>query len=80
LPLRFPNPAQEVYARAQEFRRLLPEERWKQIAELMRTGMDPVRSSPRRAESERRLQAQEAEWQQLQTKVFSRYGTGSNEA
>ncbi len=61
LPLRFPDPAEEAYARAQEFRRLLPDERWKQIAGLMEIGMNMVHRSPRRAEIERRLEAQESE-------------------
>ena len=79
LPLRFPNPVEEAYTRAQEFRRLLPEERWKQIAELMQIGMNLVHSSPRRAEIERRLEAQEAEWRRLQRKVFRQYGARSND-
>ena len=36
--------------------------------------MNMVHASPRRAEIERRMEAQEAEWQQLQRKVFSQYG------
>ena len=75
LPLRFPNAADEIRARTQEFRRLSPKERWKQIAELMEIGMNMVRTSPRRAEIERRMEAQEAEWKQLQRRVFSQYGT-----
>jgi hypothetical protein len=75
LPLKFPSSADEMYARAQEFRRLSPEERWKQITELMEFGMKMVHASPRRAEIERRMDAQEAEWQRLQRKVFSQYGT-----
>jgi hypothetical protein len=74
LPLKFPNSAAEVYARAAEFRRLSPEERWKQIAELMEFGMNMVHSSPKRAEIERRMEAQEAEWKRLQQEVFSQYG------
>jgi hypothetical protein len=74
LPLKFPSSADEMYARAQEFRRLSPEERWKQITELMEFGMNMVHASPRRAEIERRMEVQEAEWQQLQRKVFSEYG------
>ena len=73
LPLKFPNPADEAYARAQEFRRLSPEERWKQISELMELGMSMVRNSPKRAEIERRMEAQETEWQRLQWKVFSQF-------
>ena len=53
LPLKFPSSADEIYARAQEFRRLSPEERWKQITELMEFGMNMVHASPRRAEIER---------------------------
>ncbi len=74
LPLKFPNSAAEVHARAQEFRRLSPRERWKQITELMEIGMNMVHASPRRAEIERRMEAQEEEWQRLQRKVFSQYG------
>ena len=74
LPLKFPNSAAEVYARAREFRRLSPEDRWKQIAELMEIGMNMVHTSPRRAEIERRMEAQEAEWQRLQRKLFSQHG------
>jgi len=74
LCLKFAKPAEEAYARAQEFRRLPPEERWKQIAALMELGLNMVRNSPRRAEIEHRMEAQEAEWQLLQRKVFSQYG------
>jgi hypothetical protein len=75
LALMFPNPAKEAYTRAQEFRKLSPEERWNQITELMEFGMNMVRPSPRRAEIERRLDAQEAEWRRLQQKLFSEHGT-----
>ncbi len=74
LPLQFPERAVEAHARAEEFRRLSPEERWNQIAELMEIGMNMVHNSPRRAEIERRMQAQEAEWQELQRKVFRQHG------
>ena len=74
LPLKFPTQPMKCTL-AQEFRRLSPEERWKQITELMEFGMNMVHASPRRAEIERRMEAQEAEWQQLQRKVFSEYGT-----
>ncbi len=72
--LEFPNAADEIFARAQEFRRLSPEERWKQISQLMEIGMNMVHNSPRRAEIELRMEAQEAEWQLLQRKLFSQYG------
>ena len=73
LPLRFPNRGPKPTL-AQEFRRLSPHERWKQITELMEIGMNMVHVSPRRAEIERRMEAQEAEWKRLQQRVFSQYG------
>jgi hypothetical protein len=74
LPLKFPSSAKEVHARAQEFRRLSPDERLNQIAELMELGMNMVNRSPRRAEIERRLEAQEAEWKHLQRELFRKHG------
>ncbi len=73
LPLKFPRRADEAYARALEFRQLSAEDRWKQISELMELGMNMVRNSPRRAEIERRMDAQEAEWRRLQRELFSQY-------
>jgi len=75
LPWTFPSPVDEARARAEEFRRLSPEERWRQIAELMEMGLNMVRNSPRRAEIEQRMEAQEAQWQRLQRELFRRYGT-----
>jgi hypothetical protein len=74
LPLKFPSSAEEVHARAQEFRQLSPDERLKQIAELMEFGMNMVHRSPRRAEIEQRLEAQEAEWKHLQQELFRKHG------
>jgi len=57
---------------------LSSEERWKQIAELTEIGMNLVHSSPRRAEIERRMEAQEEEWKRVQQEVFSKYGKCSH--
>jgi hypothetical protein len=74
LPLTFPNPVWEARRRAQEFGRLSPDDRWRQIAELAEIGMNLVQRSPRREEIERRMEAQEAEWKRLQQKVFNQHG------
>ena len=74
LPLRFPDPREEAYARAQEFRRLSPDGRWQEIAALMELGLNMVRWSPRRAAIERRWEDQEAEWQRVQLRLFAQYG------
>jgi hypothetical protein len=74
LPLRFPDPREEAYARAQEFRRLSPDGRWQAIAALMEFGLNMARSSPRRAAIEQRWETQEAEWQRLQHKLMVQHG------
>jgi len=75
LPLKFPDPAEEAYARAQEFRCLSPEARLKEIAAMMDLGLQMVRASPRRAEIEKIWQAQELEWQNIQKEIFRRYAS-----
>jgi hypothetical protein len=74
LPLRFPDPREEAYLRAQEFRRLPPEGRWMEIVALMEWGLNLARSSPRRAAIEQRWHAQEKEWERLQQELFVQYG------
>lgn len=74
LPVRFPDARAEASARAQEFRRLPPEGRWQEIAALMEWGLNLARSSPRRAAIEQRWEAEEAEWQRLQRRLFVQYG------
>jgi hypothetical protein len=73
LRLVFPDSATEARARAEEFRQLSPEDRWLQISQLMELGLNMVRDSPRRAEIEQRMAAQEREWQLLQTELFRRH-------
>jgi hypothetical protein len=74
LPLRFPDARTEARSRAEEFRRLAPDARWREIASLMQLGLNLARSSPRRAAIEARWAAQEAEWQRLQRELFARHG------
>lgn len=74
LPLRFPDPRMETYARAQEFRRLSPDRRWQEIAGVMEFGWWMMSSSPRREAILRRWEADEADWQRLQQNLFVQYG------
>ena len=73
LPLRFPDRRTEARARAEEFRRLAPEGRWREIAALMALGLNLARASPRHAAIARRWEAQEAEWQRLQKTEFAKH-------
>ena len=74
LPFHFPDAQDEAYRRAQEFRRLSPAARWREIAALMEWGLALVRSSPRREAIEQRWAAQEAEWQRIQRELFATHG------
>jgi hypothetical protein len=74
LPLRFPDPRAEARARAQEFRMLSSDERWADIAALMSAGYRMVRQSPRRDAIMQRWEAEEANWQRIQQKLFEEHG------
>jgi hypothetical protein len=73
LPYHFPDPVEEAARRAQEFRRLPPEERWREIAALMELGLALAQSSPRRQWIEQRMAEQEAEWRHIQQELFRRH-------
>jgi hypothetical protein len=73
LPLRFPDPREQARARAEEFRRLTSEERWREIIALMALGLNMVHSSPHRTAIESRWEAQETEWQQIQKRLLANY-------
>jgi hypothetical protein len=74
LPLQFPDAKEEARRRAAEFQRLSAEERWREMAALWAFGWAVVRSSPRRAAIEDRMQDQENEWRRIQEELFSRHG------
>jgi hypothetical protein len=74
LPLKFPDPAEEAYARAQEFRRLSSDVRFQQIASMMAWGLQQVQLSKRRATTEQRWNAEESAWQEMQQELIQRYG------
>lgn len=73
-PLTFPDPQAEARKRAEEFRRLSPDDRWRELAALMAFGWAMVKSSPRREAIERRMAEQEREWQTIQAELFARHG------
>jgi phosphosulfolactate synthase (CoM biosynthesis protein A) len=74
LPLKFPDPQEEARKRAEEFQRLSSTDRWREMAAMMAFGWEMVRTSPRRAEIERRMRDQEDEWRRIQQEIFVRYG------
>lgn len=73
-PLTFPDPMQEARRRAEEFQRLSPEQRWREIAALMAFGWAMVKSSPHCHAIEERMRDQETRWQQIQQELFTRHG------
>lgn len=74
LPLRFPDPREEAFARAQEFSRLSSEARWQEIVTLMEWGLNMARNSPRRESIENRWEAQEEEWRLTQRLLLVQHG------
>ena len=71
LPLRFPDPREEAYRRAQEFRRLPPEKRLQDLLDVIETGMFLVRQSPKRQIMDQLFLKREAEWQRIQQELFA---------
>jgi hypothetical protein len=69
LPLRFPDPSAEARARAEEFRRLAPDGRWREITALMALGLNMAYASPRHDAITLRWEAEEAQWQRLQKEL-----------
>jgi hypothetical protein len=74
LPYSFPDPREEAYRRAQEFRELSSTERWGEVAALMSLGWAMIASSPRRTAIEQRMAEQEAEAQSIQRELFRHHG------
>jgi hypothetical protein len=74
LPLRFPDPREEAYARAVEFRRLPPQKRLEYLLDVIDTGMTLIRESPKRQVMDQMFLKREAEWQRIQQELFA-HGT-----
>jgi hypothetical protein len=72
--IHFPDAHEEAARRAEEFARLSPEQRWREIAELFACGWAMVRASPNRQAIEKRFADQEEEWQRIQKELFARHG------
>ena len=75
LPLKFPDHHEEARKRAEEFRRLSSDDRWREMAAMLAFGWAMVKASPRRAFIEQRMDEQEREWQRIQKELFARHGT-----
>ena len=74
LPHRFPDPLEEAARRSEEFQRLPPEERLRQLMDVIETGRLTLRHSTRRKASDRLFRQREAEWQRIQQDLFIRHG------
>ena len=73
-PYNFPDPREEAYRRAQEFRQLSSTERWREIAALMVFGLKMVADSSRRDAIEQRMTEQESQSQSIQRELFRIHG------
>jgi hypothetical protein len=70
LPPDFPEPPRYT---AQEFQRLSPYERFKELARIHELGMAIIKSSPDREAIERQMEEDELEWRRIQQEIFDRY-------
>ena len=73
-PLKFPDPHEDARARAEEFQRLSPDARFREIFAMMAYGLNMVRSSPRRAEIEKRWQEEEQALTRFYQEAFAKHG------
>jgi len=71
LPLRFPDPREEAYARAQEFRRLSPQQRLESLLDVFETGMMLIRQSPKRQLLDQMYLKREDQWRRIQQELFA---------
>ncbi len=74
LPLRFPDPAAEARRRAEEFQRLSPDQRVRELLDTIETGLILIRESPNRGAIERLTMEREVEWQRIQKELFRTHG------
>lgn len=72
LPIKFPDWRDEMFSRAQEFRRLTPEARVAALFDVIAAGARMLEISPKRDVADRLFAEREAEWQRIQREVFSR--------
>jgi hypothetical protein len=70
LPLKFPDPAEEAYARAQEYRALSPKRRLASLLDVIEMGRMLMRHSPKRDIIDQLFLKREAEWQRIQQELF----------
>lgn len=74
-PYHFPDPLEEAGRRAEEFQQLPPDERLRQLIDVIATGMVLLRYAPDRIVSDRLFLQREADWQSFQRDLFARHGT-----
>ena len=70
----FPIRRKWLASERRRFSASAPQSAWREMAAMMAFGLEMVRTSPRRAEIERRMQDQEEEWRRIQRELFARYG------
>ncbi|MCI0378973.1 MAG: hypothetical protein L0215_15300 [Gemmataceae bacterium] len=74
LPWKFPDPQELARQRAEEFQRLTPDNRIREIMDTIETGMLLLRESPNRQRIDELFLQREANWQRLQKELFRKHG------
>jgi predicted transposase YdaD len=73
IPLQFPDPLEEARQRAEEFQRLAPDTRLRQLLDTIETGMVLLRESKNRQTIDRLYLDRELQWQSVQRELFRRH-------
>lgn len=74
LPVKFPNPADQIFEEAKEFRRLSPDDRFRAILDIIALGAAMMKESPHKEAIAKLQQAHEDAWQKAQKELFARHG------
>jgi hypothetical protein len=71
---KFSDPSDEADRRADEFRRLSPDERLRELLDTIETGMVLIRESKDRQAIDKAHLEREQDWQEIQKELIRRYG------
>jgi len=70
VPLQFPDAQEEARKRAEEFQRLSPDARVRELLDTIETGMVLIRESQNRLAIDRLHLEREQQWQRVQRELF----------
>jgi hypothetical protein len=70
----FPDPREQARSRGEEFQRLTPEARFREIFAMMALGLNMANSSPHRAQIQKRWEDEERALNRIYREAFAKHG------